>query len=482
MPGVWVEIVRPLQGLLPQVEVPTKPEPVKQKAFWVCATLLVFLVASQIPLYGIRKFGSGSDPISFYRVMLASNRNSLMELGISPLVTSGMIIQMLVGAKMIQVDNKKQEEQELMKVAEKFVGLIITLGQAVAYTLFGMYGPISELGLGNAFLIITQLFFSGVLVLMLDDLLTKGYGFGSAISLFISCNICENIFWQTFSYRVIDTPAGPQYEGAVIALFYLLVTRSDKIPALKEAFYRTDGANITNLLATIIVFCVVIYFQGFRIDLPVKNESYRKGMRGGSYPIKLFYTSNIPIILQSALVSNIFMASQMMYSRMGSNVLTNILGRWSRTPSGYAIPVGGLVYYMSAPRSFEEILRDPIHAVCYILFVLSSCAFLSYSWLGVSGSSPKDVAQNLKAQNLVIVGHRSSSNINQLKRYIPTAAAFGGLCIGALTIFADFMGAIGSGTGILLAVGNILQYIETIMREQADEGGSIAAGFMSILN
>jgi len=482
MPGAWVDIARSLSGFLPSVEAPRKTPPVKEKAFWVFGTLLVFLVASQIPLYGIRKFGSGADPISFYRVMLASNRNSLMELGISPLVTSGMIIQMLVGAKMIQVDNKKPEEQEMMKVAEKFIGLIITLGQAVAYTLFGMYGPVSELGVGNAFIIITQLFFSGVLVLMLDDLLSKGYGFGSAISLFISCNICENIFWQTFSYRLMDTPSGPQYEGAVVALFYLLVTRSDKIPALKEAFYRTEGANITNLLATIIVFCVIIYFQGFRIDLPVKSEHVRKGMRGGSYPIKLFYTSNIPIILQSALVSNVFMASKMMYSRMGPNVLTNLLGRWSQTPTGFPIPVGGLVYYMSAPRSFDEVLRDPIHALTYIAFVLSSCAFLSYSWLSVSGSSPKDVAENLKAQKLVVVGMRASTQINLLRRYIPTAAAFGGLCIGGLTIFADFMGAIGSGTGILLAVGNILQSIETIMREQADEGGSITAGFMSLLN
>jgi len=176
------------------------------------------------------------------------------------------------------------------------------------------------------------------------------------------------------------------------------------------------------------------------------------------------------------------MASKMMYSRMGSNVITNLLGRWSQTPTGFPIPVGGLVYYMSAPRSFDEVLRDPIHALTYIAFVLSSCAFLSYSWLSVSGSSPKDVAENLKAQKLVVVGMRASTQINLLRRYIPTAAAFGGLCIGGLTIFADFMGAIGSGTGILLAVGNILQSIETIMREQADEGGSITAGFMSLLN
>merc|ERR1719251_217359 len=187
-------------------------------------------------------------------------------------------MQLLAGAKLVVVDQTNPDEQRMLKAAEKVVGLIITLGQACLYTLFGMYGPVSELGLGNAFLIIAQLFCSGVMVLMLDDLLNKGYGFGSAISLFIACNICENIFWQCFSFRTIQTASGPQYEGALIALFSLLLTRADKIPALKEAFYRVELANITNLLATLVVFCVVIYFQGFRIDLPVKNTRMRKGM------------------------------------------------------------------------------------------------------------------------------------------------------------------------------------------------------------
>lgn len=477
---LWMYVVRPIAGILPSVERPNKPEPVRAKLGYVFGTLLVFLLCSQTPLYGIRA-SSTADPISFYRVMLASNKGTLMELGISPLVTSGMILQMLNGAKIISVDRKDPEQAELFQAAEKCIGLFITFGQAMLYTFFGMYGPITELGLGNAFLIVAQLSMSGILVLMLDDLLTKGYGFGSAISLFISCNICESIFWQSFSFRTVQTAAGPQYEGAVVALFYLLMSRSDTIPALKEAFYRTELANVTNLLATIIVFCVVIYFQGFRIDLPVKNTRVRKGVQGGSWPIKLFYTSNIPIILQSALVSNVFMASQVMWSRMGSNFITNILGRWQVTPSGRNLPVGGLVYYMSAPRSFEEVIRDPIHTILYIVFVLSTCAFLSYSWLSVSGQGPSDVAKQLKDQGLTIQGFRQDSMVTQLRRYIPTAAAFGGLCVGALTIFADFMGAIGSGTGILLSVGIILQYIETLMKEQAEEGGA-PMGLMNLLS
>eukprot|EP00494_Astrolonche_serrata_P026289 UN26550 len=415
-----LDLFRPIVGLLPEVEKPIKPVPIRQKIFWICGTLMVFLICSQVPLYGIRSSNT-SDPISFYRVMLASNKGTLMELGISPLVTSGMIMQMLAGAKFITYNPGKPDEQRAFQTAEKLVGLIITFCQASMYTLFGMYGPVSELGMGNVVIIILQLFVAGIVVLMLDDLLTKGYGIGSAISLFIACNICENIFWQTFSFRTVQTASGPQYEGAIVALFSLLVSRSDKIPALKEAFYRTDLANITNLLATIVVFCVVIYFQGFRIDLPVRDTRHRKGMQDGNYPIKLFYTSNIPIILQSALVSNIFMVSQMMFSRMGSNFFTNILGRWQITPSGRNIPIGGIVYYMSAPRTFGEVVRDPIHTVVYILFVLITCAVLSYSWLGVSGSSPADVAKNLKAQHLTIRGYQQRSMVVPLSRYIPTA-------------------------------------------------------------
>ena len=114
-----------------------------------------------------------------------------------------------------------------------------------------------------------------MIVIILDELLQKGHGLGSGISLFIATNICENIVWKAFSPTTINTRRGTEFEGAIIALFHLLITRGDKICALKEAFYRQNLPNITNLLATILVFVVVIYFQGFRVDLPVKYHKYR---------------------------------------------------------------------------------------------------------------------------------------------------------------------------------------------------------------
>ena len=98
-------------------------------------------------------------------------------------------------------------------------------------------------------------------MLLLDELLQKGYGLGSGISLFIATNICETIVWKSFSPATINTGRGTEFEGAVIALFHLLATRSDKIRGLREAFYRQNLPNLMNLIATVFVFAVVIYFQ-----------------------------------------------------------------------------------------------------------------------------------------------------------------------------------------------------------------------------
>merc|ERR1739845_139280 len=244
-----------------------------------------------------------------------------------------------------------------------------------------------------------------------------------------------------------------------------MTSRTEKLMALKEAFYRSHAPNITSLFATVLVFFIVIYFQGFRVDLAVKNAKVRG--QQGSYPIKLFYTSNIPIILQTALVSNLNFFSQLLYRRFKSNMLVNLLGQWQETDfGGQSVPVGGLAYYISPPTTFSSIWEDPLHALTYVAFVLITCALFSKTWIEVSGSSSRDVAKQLRDQQMMFKGHREQSLLHVLDMYIPTAAAFGGMCIGMLTIVADFLGAIGSGTGILLSVTIIYQYYEMVYKEK----------------
>uniref|UniRef100_A0A0D3H5P1 Translocon Sec61/SecY plug domain-containing protein n=1 Tax=Oryza barthii TaxID=65489 RepID=A0A0D3H5P1_9ORYZ len=544
-----LHLVRPFLAFLPEVQSADRKIPFREKVIYTVISLFIFLVCSQLPLYGIHST-TGADPFYWMRVILASNRGTVMELGITPIVTSGMVMQLLVGSKIIEVDNSVREDRALLNGAQKLLGILIAIGEAVAYVLSGMYGSVSQLGTGNAILIILQLFFAGIIVICLDELLQKGYGLGSGISL-------ENIIWKAFSPTTINSGRGAEFEGAVIALFHLLITRTDKVRALREAFYRQNLPNVTNLLATVLVFLIVIYFQGFRVVLPVRSKNARG--QQGSYPIKLFYTSNMPIILHSALITNLYFISQLLYRRYSGNFLVNLLGKWKESEysghsvpvgglayyvtapssladvlanpfhalfyvvfmlsacalfsktwievsgssakdvakqlkllyrrysgnflvnllgkwkeseySGHSVPVGGLAYYVTAPSSLADVLANPFHALFYVVFMLSACALFSKTWIEVSGSSAKDVAKQLKEQQMVMPGHRESNLQKELNRYIPTAAAFGGVCIGALTVLADFIGAIGSGTGILLAVTIIYQYFETFEKERATELG-----------
>ncbi|CUM66791.1 uncharacterized protein PRCAT00004473001 [Priceomyces carsonii] len=458
-----LDLVRPFEPFVPEVIAPERKVSFQQRAMWTGVTLLIFLVMSEIPLYGITSSDS-SDPLFWLRMMLASNRGTLMELGISPIVSAGMVFQLLQGTKLIHVDMNNKADRDQFQTAQKLFAILLAIGQATVYVLTGMYGPPKSLGLGVCLLLVLQLVFAGIIVILLDELLQKGYGLGSGISLFTATNVCEQVFWKAFAPTTSNSGKGTEFEGAVVALFHLLGSRKDKKRALIEAFYRSNLPNMFQLLATIAVFFIVVYLQGFRIELPVKSTRQRGPY--GLYPIRLFYTSNIPIMLQSALSSNIFIISQLLYVRWPNNIFVKILGTWDTRPGAAQLfAVNGIAYYIQPPFSFTDVLLDPIKTVIYISYVLGSCALFSTTWIEISGTSPRDVAKQFKEQGLVIAGHRETSAYKELKKIIPTAAAFGGATIGALSVFCDFMGTLGSGTSILLAVTTIYGYYDLAMKE-----------------
>jgi len=403
------------------------------------------------------------------RAMMASNRFSLMELGISPIVTSGMIMQVLQSIGLIEVNLDNPKDRALFNAAQKFFGIIFTMVLSTFYVLSGMYGPVAELGLIRCLVIIIQLVSTGFILLLLDDLINKGWGLGNGTSLFIAAGICEQIFWKAFSPRSVSAYPGPdqQFEGAILALFHLLA--SESLPnALYIAFFRQGAANLTSLVSTIIVFLIVAYFQGIRVDINLKSKFQRVPLR--PYSIKLFYTSNMPIIIMSAIVSNFFLISQLLAkSRFGKTLPVRLLGVWQRF-GGSSLPVGGIAYYMSPPVSLREFFGDPLHTILYLVFVLSVTAFFSYTWVPLSGQSAKDIDRQFKSQNIIVPGHTRSGSVEAyLARYIDIASKFGGMCIGALSVTADFLGAIGSGTGILLATTTINQMWDSIIKEGGEE-------------
>ena len=223
------------------------------------------------------------------------------------------------------MDEQDPRDRRLFSGTQKLFGLIITFIEAVAYVMSGMYGDIADIGIFVSFLIIGQLMVAGIICILLDELLQKGYGIGSGISLFMATSICETIVWKAFSPFTLNAGRGSEFEGAVVLLFQQILQNNNKVRALKDAFYRPHLPNVMNLLATLLVFVVVIFFQGFAVRIPLQHSGSKTP---APQPIKLFYTSNTPIILQTALVSNLYFISQVLHTRFPTNLFVNLLGKW----------------------------------------------------------------------------------------------------------------------------------------------------------
>eukprot|EP00903_Cladosiphon_okamuranus_P008783 g8414.t1 len=436
--------------------------------------MFTFAWASNIPLYGVPSGLSSSMPSDIMRIVLASGHGTIMDLGITPIVTSSMAMQLMAGAQIINVNQGMKEDRALFGGAQKLFGILLTLAEAIAFVVSGMYGPLMTLGVGNAILIVGQLFLMGVAIILMDQVLQKGWGIGSGVSLFMCANVCTTVLWKTFSWVSVTTSRGVEKEGAFFSIFHLLLARPDKLRAFKDVFFRTGLPNLVNLAATAAVAMAVVYFQKWRIELPVKYQKYRG--QEGRFPIKLLYTSNMPLVLQAALVSNLYMISQLVNDRSSSSILIRLLGQWEEIEGypGKTVPVGGIAYYITPPATLSNVFTDPFHSLFYLTFIVMSCAIFSKAWMEVSGSSSQDVARQLREQQMVMKGHRDTALVHVLDRYIPPAAAFGGMCIGALTVVADLFGAVGSGTGIIMAVTVIHQYTEIFIQEQKELMGAAA--------
>lgn len=434
---------------------------------WTLGALAVYLIASQIPLFGILTNNS-QEAFYLMRTILASNKNTLMELGISPIITSGMVMQLLTGANILAVDMSKPSDRALYNAATKLLGILITIGSAVAYVLAGNYGAPSQLGTTGCLILVLQLFISGIIVLMLDELLSKGYGLGGGINVFIVTNICEGILWSCFSPMTYSVNGSNQFEGAVISFFHLLITDSSKGRALKQAFFRDNLPNLSQVFATFFVFLVASYIQGYHKKVTVAPGP--RGSKPTQHQVKLFYTSNMPIILLSALLSQLYFFSQILYNRYGTNPFVKLLGVWSDEGTGRMRPIWGLSYLISPPQGITSAVQHPIQAIFYILFMWTACAAFARVWLGISNSSADDILKMYRNgagkpedfDNLFASEDEYKRVRRNLRNNVETAAALGGICIATLSIGADLLGAIGSGTGILLAVTIIYDLYEKL--------------------
>jgi len=467
----FIELFKPIARFFPDIKPPDRKVAFNEKIFWTVIALIVYFVMSQVPLYGVSTAGL-NDPLGALRVIFASNRGTLMELGIGPIVTAGLILQVLAGSKMINLDMSNPEDRSLFTSASKILSVVMTVFEALAYILGGTYGTLQ---VTTEIVILLQLVGAGLIVLLLDELLQKGWGLGSGISLFIAAGVASSIWWDSVA------PMGPMsdghYLGAVIAFGQSLVGRQN----IKAMFVRAQGLpDMVAFLTTVGIFLIIIYFNGMRVEIPVSYARYR-GFKG-KFPLKLFYVSNIPVIFAAALFGNIYFISQLIwqkYNNTNSNFWLNLIGKFVIQGQQYQ-PSGGLVYYVVPPRSIALAAADPIRAIVYIILLIIGCVFFAVTWVEVGGMDSAAVARQLLDSGMQIEGFRRSEvPIRQmLERYIPTVTILGAILIGFIAGIADFLGAFGSGTGILLTVGIIEQYYQILVQERITELYPAARGFL----
>jgi preprotein translocase SecY subunit len=468
----FIELFKPIARFFPDIKSADRKVAFNEKIFWTAIALIIYFIMSQVPLYGVGTAGL-NDPLGSLRVIFASNRGTLMELGIGPIVTAGLILQVLAGSKMVNIDMSNPEDRSLFTSASKILSVVMTIFEASAYIFGGSYGTLK---ITTQMIILLQLVGAGIVVLLLDELLQKGWGLGSGISLFIAAGVASSIWWDSIA------PMGPmadgKYLGAIVAFGQVLTQGTSN---LLGAVYRQQGLpDMVAFLTTIGVFAIIIYFNGMRVEVPVSYARYR-GYRG-KFPLKLFYVSNIPVIFAAALFGNIYFIAQILWQRynsQNSNFWFNLLGKFTVQGTQYQ-PSGGLVYYVVPPRSLSLMLQDPLRALVYLILLIMGCVFFAVTWVEVGGMDARTVAKQLLDSGMQIEGfRRSEMPIRQiLQRYIPTVTILGGILIGLIAGIADFLGAFGSGTGILLTVGIIEQYYQIFVQERITELYPAARGIL----
>ncbi len=468
MAGRFLSIFGPLSRFMPEVSPPARRVGFNEKIFWTAMALIIYLIMSEVQLYGIETTPFGE--LTYLRVIFASNRGTLMELGIGPIVTAGLILQLLAGSGMIACDFSNPDDRALFTTASKAFSIIMTGIQASAYLIGGMYGTLDA---GTSTIVFLQLLVAGLVLMLLDEMIQKGWGIGSGISLFILAGVAQRVLWDSF----FPGPAmqDGKSSGAFIAFFQTIINREP----LTKAFIRVDSAgNALNLptmlgfFTTLAVFIIVIYVEGVRVELPVSYASYR-GFRG-KYPIKLLYVSNLPVIFASALFANVYFFSQLLWSRFNqgnTNFWLNLIGTYSVAEGGQPQPVGGLVYYVISPRNISDAVGDPTRALAFAGIMIAFCIVFSLTWLEVGGLGPRTVAKQLVDAGMQIPGFRRSGRSIELvlKRYIPVVTILGGALVGLIASVADFFGVFGTGMGILLSVGILYQYYQLLLQERVAE-------------
>jgi preprotein translocase subunit SecY len=484
----------------------TKPEGhvrFNQKLWTTTLVLIIYFMMTNVMIWGLSD--STLDVFSSFRAIMAGASGSIMHLGIGPIVTGSIIMQLFAGAKIIQLDLQDSSDKRLYQGVQKILVLLMIPIESIPQV-YGFLDPhesvIIQFGIGwaNA-LIVAQLFIGSYLVFLLDELVSK-WGIGSGISLFIAAGVAQSTFVGTLSPLPVVQGSPMSIEnppsGTLPMIFYTLRTATNSELVSQNGFETIllNHANpVAALVSSVIVFLVVAYAESSKLELPLTHGKVR-GHRG-QYPIRLVYASNIPVILMAALLANVNMFTLLFWSHpvlskvpiLGRNADISYAHWFGSYEPNATTPTGGFAWYSSMVNGVGDWLMPllnqsgdamghslsqiMVHVFTYVFFMTAGSTVFAKFWIETTNMGSKDVAKQIERTGMQIPGFRKNPVVLEriLERYIPPVTIFSGAFVGLLAAGADLLGTVGNatGTGLLLAVGIILRTYEQIQKEQAME-------------
>jgi preprotein translocase subunit SecY len=413
-----------------------------------------FFVLANVTLYGLES--NTLDRFEYLAIILGTDFGSVISLGIGPIVMSSIILQLLVGSGILNIDTHSEEGKKFFQGLQKLGVLFFIIFEAIVYVVMGGLAAAP----GFTGIVIFQLILGGLVIMFMDEVSQK-WGFGSGVSLFIVAGVAWRLFTALFQF------IGPTGENCLVnfsntpcAGALLVILQSVINGAPTEALTA-----IAAILVTAGIFLVVVWAQNLKVEVPLSYER----LRGYSvkWPLAFLYASVIPVILVAALAANLQLFGGMLENWLGR---PTFLGSFSQ-----GVPISGLAFWLGSSNILESLIRGSLQsiqiwqALSHILFYMIFSAVFAVFWVKTSGMDEQAQAKNIMQSGLQIPGFRKDPRVLEsvLKRYILPLTIMGGLAIGALAAVSDTLGALTSGTAILLAVMIMYQMYQSIAQQHA---------------
>ena len=465
----FIDSVEPLLKLMPTVPRPSRPVTLGVRLLWSFLAVTVFLLMSVTPLYGV--VVSRTSPLfnPLVAIIFASTNGTLAQLGIGPIIIAGIIMELVVFSDLMDIDLNDPEDQAKFTALTKLIAVLIAMFEGAFILATGQLVTPSPL---YSFIVWLQMLFGAVMVIILDDLVSKGWGIGSGISLFILVSIIRSIFQETF---LPLSPFGNQILGsipALIAAIYSYFT-SHSAAMLESIWYRYNLPGLVGLLATIALGAFILYIELMEVRIPLTLVQY--GGYKVSYPFKLMYVSVLPIIFTAYTVALIYNGLYFIWSTYNphnANPWLNAIACIRTVTISGVGPVNepcvnSLIYYFTVVPYNITPQYVVVHVVMYV--VLS--VLFAYLWVNLAGMSAEDQARTMVSSGLSIPGFRASARslAMHLRGYINSLTFTSGFLAGLIAALGDVLGVYGTGIGLILLIEIAIQYYMLAMQEQLFE-------------